>query len=111
MNRSQKLVELCESDKADASKILKRLEQHILDIKDDVKAWVADPENDYPEDAYTPEKAAPSLDYIERYLAKGWSADDVFRLFCLTEEIDPRISEESALRRMKLISDKYKTSK
>lgn len=37
----------------------------------------------------------------------GWSDQDIYRYLSLTEEIDPDIQEEVALRLMRKIAEKY----
>jgi hypothetical protein len=41
------------------------------------------------------------------HFRRGFSFEDVVRLHRLTEEINPDLSEEVGLRRMKVILDKY----
>ena len=44
---------------------------------------------------------------ILRKLSSGWSEDDVYAYMVVSEEIDPRVSEDNALRIMRAISKKY----
>lgn len=40
-------------------------------------------------------------------LEKGWAIDDVISYISYTEHVNPSLSEETALRLMKAIADKY----
>lgn len=40
---------------------------------------------------------------VKLKLQKGWSEEDIFRFFKNTEEVDPRIPEDIALKRMEAI--------
>jgi len=44
----------------------------------------------------------------EHWKKKGWSDDDLVAYFKNSEEINPELAEDIAIRRMQVIVDKYK---
>jgi len=88
-------------------KVLKMLEKHIKESENFIMDWIVDNNYDYYE----------GLDVLKDSLIKqqiadfekdGWKIGDAFSFLKLTEEIDPTIPEDIALRRMQKIQDKYR---
>lgn len=86
--------------------IVKSLKDFAESNKDDIESWCK--ENDYAHYDGVNAISQSFIGMIKQKEQEGWSKEDTLAFFKSTEEIDPRISEDRALARMKKISDKYK---
>ena len=84
-----------------ALKITARLSSWSAANKEMIEAWCTVAGYD----AYEPEEGLRTLfPDIERKLEAGWSPSDIYKFMTYTEELDPRLSEEVALKRMKALA-------
>jgi len=74
-----------------------------------IRKW--NEENDYTYYEGVDALKSKSIRYqIDDMRKMGWSVEDVVAYFLLTEDIDPRIPEDTALRKMGKIGNKYKVN-
>ena len=83
-----------------------RLNQYVDLIQTDVKKWCE--ENNY--HCYNPQNVVEFVNQIKHFEECKFSEDDTFNFLINTEEIDPRIPEDEALKMMKKITNKYQVN-
>jgi len=102
-------VEPTEKEKATVEKILDRLELYMETNQEYIEDWAY--ENHYP-GGWDPKLDRESFhsDILNR-LKKGWTANQIYRFLTWTEEVDPSISEDTALRNMARITKEVEENK
>ena len=85
------------------NKIFNRLKKYTNSISKDIKKWSI--ENNY--GSYDQKHLIELIDQIKYLEERKFSEEDAFQYLINTEEIDPRIPEDIALKRMEKITSKY----
>lgn len=85
------------------NKIFNRLKKYTNSISKDIKKWCI--ENNY--GSYDQKHLIELIDQIKCLEERKFSEEDAFQYLINTEEIDPRIPEDIALKRMEKITSKY----
>jgi hypothetical protein len=87
------------------AEVIAKLKQFVGENYEDIQQWTVEHRGG---EYYSPDEDMKNFpSQIQFMFRRGYTVQDCYAELTLTEEMDPRLTEEYALRRMAQISNKY----